>query len=195
MSENLIFSVKPKSKGVYTITLIEDGDKTQYELSEGTYREIGSPLSGYFMDDGAYEVMRDEDERRRALKRALRVLECADKSKSALYLKLLSLGFSKEISKSTVEECVRLGYVNEGRTVERMVLSLATRDLLGQKKIYAKLLSRGYSSSVISKAISSLTQSGEIDFEEIKQQLILKKQPKDEEQTRILLFKHGFIYD
>lgn len=195
MSENLISSVKPKSKGVYLITLIEDGKKNQYEISEGTYREIGSPLSGYFMDCGAYEVMRDEDERRRAMKRALRILECADKSKSALRLKLLSLGFSKEISSDTVEECVRLGYIDEGRTAERIVISLATRDLLGPKRIYAKLASRGYGSAVISRTISNLTQSGELDFDEVRQALILKKQPKDDEEKRAILFKHGFIYD
>lgn len=195
MSDTYVLSVKLKSKGVYLITLRTGEKENKYETSEGTYREIGSPLSGCYIGDGELETLLYEDERRRALKRALRVLECADKSKNALYLKLLSLGFSKEVSKSTVEQCVSLGYVNEERTVERTVLSLAQRDLLGPKKIYAKLMSKGFGSAIISKTISSLCASGELDFEESKQALILKKQPKDDEQEKILLAKYGYYYD
>ena len=80
----IIEKLTAHTRGVYHITVSIGSGESKYEISEGTYREIGSPLSGCYIDEGSLEVIRGEDERRRCLKRALRILEYSDKSKSAL---------------------------------------------------------------------------------------------------------------
>ena len=106
-----VISVRTREKNKCTVILeiMVGNEKRKYTVNEGTYRNIGCPLSGEEIDEDMMLTVSEEDGRRRALEKALKILAYADNSKQRLYSKLVTHGFSRDISKSTVEECVRLG--------------------------------------------------------------------------------------
>lgn len=185
---------KEKVKTLVEITLLSDGEKTKYTVSEGTYRKIGCPLSGEIIDGDSLEILSREDEERRALIKALSILSYADNNEHRLYTKLISHGFGKDAARAAVEECVRLGYIDEDRQLERYILKYH-EELLGPKKIMAKLISRSYSASQISKMIRALEEEEKLDFTKAKKHLLATKLPEDAsyEEKRKLLHKYGYI--
>ena len=190
-----IISVRTKGKtaALVELTVISDGEKTKYTVSEGTYRKIGCPLSGEIIDGDSFDMLSRDDEERRALIKALSILSYADNNKRTLYSKLTSRGFSAEAARATVEECVRLGYIDEDAQLERFILK-CHEQLLGPKKIMAKLASRSYSPSQISKMIGALEARGKIDFASSREQLLESRLPPDAsyEERRKLLCKYGY---
>ena len=190
-----ILSIRTKGKTTVLVelTILLDGEKTKYTINEGTYRKIGCPLSGEIIDGDSFDVLSREDEERRALIKALAILAYADNSKRRLFSKLVTHGFSREIAKSTVEECVRLGYINEEGQLERFILKYCD-ELLGPKKIIAKLAARSYSPAQISKIIKTLEAQGKIDFTQSRERLLAEKLPDGasyEERIK-LLYKYGY---
>lgn len=170
-----------------------DGEKIKYTISEGTYRDIGCPLSGEILDDDAIEAIAEEDERRRAMQKALNVLSYADNNEKKLYAKLIIAGFGKEAATQAVRECVRLGYVNEERQIKRLIIRYWS-ELQGPEKIIYKLISKGYDRGTAYRMIETLVQTGEIDFEESRDKLLEKKLPSDAtaaDKTK-LLYKFGY---
>lgn len=190
-----ILSVRSKGEKTVLVTLdIEiDGIRKKYTVSEGTYREIGCPLSGEEAEEDTLCRILDEDEERRAMAKALRILAYADNTESALRRKLITAGFGKSCASEAVKECVRLGYINEERQAKHTVSTLA-RELYGPYKMLAKLLARGYTPSIAKKIIAEMESSGEIDFKNMKQELLLKKLPEGSEyaERQKLLRKYGY---
>lgn len=190
-----ILSVRTKGKTTLLVelTVLLGAEKLKYAVSEGTYRKIGCPLSDEIIDGDSLDILSREDEERRALIKALAILSYADNSRKKLFSKLVNHGFSREISKSTVEECVRLGYINEEAQLERFILKYY-EELLGPKKIMAKLASRNYSPASISAAVRALETQGKIDFIQSKRRLVETKLPPDAsyEERRKLLYKYGY---
>ena len=176
------------------ITALTDKKKTKYIINEGTYREIGCPLSGESIDENKLYVLASEDEKRRALLKSLNILSYADNNKRNLFSKLFRAGFSKDAIEYAVRECVALGYIDERRQVERLVLKHAS-ELLGPHKIKAKLAARSYSPALISKTIRELEMLGEIDFTKNREKLISSKlsESASYEEKMKLLFKYGYI--
>ena len=190
-----IFSIKAKDTKLplLTLTVDNDGEKTKYTITEGTYREIGCPLSGDEIDADALSIMARADEERRAVAKALSPLSYADNNKKRLYTKLKLAGFSQDAAKGAVRECVMLGYVNEERQIEHLVLRYH-RELHGPYKISARLLSQGYGQKEIHSVIDRLSDSGDLDFDRSRASLIEKKLPNDAtaEQVKKLLYKYGY---
>lgn len=176
------------------ITALENDKRKKYVISEGTYREIGCPLSGEKIDGDSLAVLCAEDERRRALQKSLNVLSYADNNKTALRRKLRMAGFSSEATEAAISECVMHGYINEERQAERLVLKHAG-ELLGPYKIKAKLAARYYSPALITKTIRALEERGEIDFKKNRDALICVKLGTDAsyEEKRKLLYKYGYV--
>ena len=176
------------------ITALNDEKKQKYVISEGTYREIGCPLSGEELDGDSLYILCTEDEKRRALAKALRILSYADNNKLSLKRKLRLAGFSTAAVDYAISECVMLGYVNEEAQIERIILKHAS-ELLGPYKIKAKLMARQYSSSLVSKTLSALISRGEIDFKECKLKLLSTKLDKNAtyDEKMKLLYKYGYI--
>lgn len=176
------------------ITALTDDKKQKYVVTEGTYREIGCPLSGEEIDADSLYTITSEDEKRRALAKSLNLLSYADNNKKSLLRKLTMAGFSRDASDYAIAECVMRGYVDEQRQVERLVLKHSS-ELLGPYKIRAKLVSRYYSPSLISKVISSLEERGEIDFKRSKAELLSTKLDKNAtyEEKMKLLYKYGYL--
>ena len=75
-AEAKIISIKSKGKSVPVVELTCDvsGERIKYNITEGTYREIGCPLSGEEIDSGALECIEREDEQRRAVAKALSLI-------------------------------------------------------------------------------------------------------------------------
>ena len=176
------------------ITALTDEKKQRYVISEGTYREIGCPLSGEEIDGERFSILSSEDEKRRALAKSLNVLSYADNNKRALTGKLMRAGFSRDAIEYAVTECVMRGYIDEDRQSERLVMKHYA-ELLGPYKIKAKLTARLYSPTLISKTIHALEERGEIDFKENRARLIREKLGEDAsyDDKMKLLYKYGYI--
>lgn len=174
---------------------IQEGEETSgYTVSARLYSEIGSPMRREMLTDEQLVVIKREDEYVRAKKKALSYLALADNNERTLRTKLVGRGFSREVSSEVAREMVTLGYIDERRQLERLVLAEANVKLAGKNKIVPKLMAKGYSSSDISAVIRELVDTGEIDFRENARRLLEKKLPHDAdvEEKKKLLFKNGY---
>ena len=176
------------------ITALTDEKKQKYIITEGTYREIGCPLSGEEIDGDSLYTLTTEDEKRRALQKALNTLAYADNNKRSLYTKLLRAGFSRSAAEYAVTDCVMRGYIDEERQVERLVMKLYS-EFAGPHKIRAKLISKQYSSALINKTIYSLEEKGEIDFKQSRGALLQTKLSNDAsyDEKMKLLYRYGYL--
>ena len=190
-----IVSVRSKGeKNVLVSLVIEvDGVNKKYTVSEGTYREIGCPLSGENTDEAALARISCEDEEHRAMAKALRILAYADNNERTLMRKLVTAGFGKEVAAETVKECVRLGYVDEHRQAER-IIEICASELYGPWKMLKKLVDRGFSPALGRRIITELENSGRLDFLEMKKELLERKLSSDAtyDEKRKLLHKYGY---
>ena len=194
MIEDKITAVKAKGKKGDIITLwIMGDDARSYTISEGTYRRIGCPLSGDIVDGETMGLIECEDAQRQALAKALKILSFGDNSERRLFAKLSAARIPKEHARFAIEECVRLGYLDEKRQIERATL-LLHEGLFGPKKITAKLAMRGYGAKEIRQVMSELSQSGKLDFHQSRAKLIQKKlgDAPDPEEKKKLLYKFGY---
>ena len=196
MESIIILSVRSK-EGTVPLVVIDgesDGKKTKYTITEGTYREIGCPLSGEVLEGDEAELLIRRDEERRALAKALSILTYADNGENQLKIKLMRHGFSKSAIDETVKECVRRGYIDDLRIIENAVLKLAA-DYQGKKKIIAKLTAKGFSAGAVMKTVVRLEAEGKIDFTEARRRLITEKLPPEstKEEKLKLLHRYGYI--
>ena len=169
-----------------------DGYK-EYTISEGTYREIGCPLSDDIIDEEALSRIAFADELLRARRKALGVLSYGDNSEKNLRLKLLRSGARAAIADEVAREMVSLGYVNDKRQIEDLALKYST-SLFGRRKIVAKLLEKGYAREDVNAALTALSKDGRIDFKKNAALLIEKKltPPYTREDVKKLLYKNGY---
>lgn len=190
-----VISARTKDGKVPLIILYTEcgGERTKYTICEGTYREIGCPLSGEIINEEKLNLVSAEDERRRAMIKALSILSYTDNNEKRLYTKLLMAGFSKEAAADSVRECVRLGYVDEKRQIRRLI-EKHSAELLGPHKIAYKLVSKGYSQAAVFREMESLESEGAIDFERTKAELVQKKLPSGASHSDKLklLYKYGY---
>lgn len=185
--------VSKTERGEYAmITLV--GEKRALTLTGRLYSSLGEPGVGYELSDDEYSELLLADEQYRALKKALNILSFGDNSKRKLYEKLRRGGFSPEVCRRTVEDMTELGYLNEEKQLQRLISSLANVSLFGPKRITAKLMNSGYSHEDIRRAISSLNECGEIDFEAGFNKLAKKHlgEEPDSEELAKLRYKYGY---
>ena len=190
----LSFVKASRSKGYLVLGLIDSGEKHIYTVSEAAYSEIGSPYHPSEIDGGMLESICFADECYRAKSIALRLLSYADNNERSLITKLVSRGIGREVARDTVAEMIKLGYVNEKRQLERIILKEANGSLAGPKKLIPKLMAKGYSRADIDSVIDMLCEAGEIDFQKNKEELIAKKVTRGatEEEISTILYKNGY---
>lgn len=176
-------------QGYTTLGVSVDGETKKYTVPD---RAVATLFRGYELDPLEYEEIVRLDEERRAQDKAASLLSASDKSRSTLRMRLSSLGFSRESAEGAVEECVRLGYLNEERQLRRLISREALVSLRGPKYIVRKLASKGYAISDIRRIISELTESGEIDFSDSFARLAEKRGATDPESLRALAYKYGY---
>ena len=175
--------------GYTSLGILADGEVKKYLVPSGAALHL---CRGYELSDEEYEDISRLDEERRALDRATSLLAASDKSRVTLRARLISLGFSREVAENTVAECIRLGYLNERRQLERLVLREAERNLRGPKYITRKLAAKGYPCQEIRRVIESLTERGELDFRVIFSRLAEKRGVSAPEELRALAYKYGY---
>ena len=139
------------------------------------------------------QILRESDEYCRATKKALNILSYADNNRRNLSAKLSRGGFSREVCQRVVSDMVSHGYIDERRQLERIILVEANTKLRGPMKIIPTLVAKGYSSSDVRGVMTSLVESGEIDFKANAKALLNKKLPDgDAEERRQFLYKNGY---
>ena len=181
-----------KEKGLLSLAL-EGEESAHYTIDAATYVEIGSPESGSFIDTEMLSLIKSADQICRARRKALSLLAFADNNEKNLKMKLCRAGFDRKISDMVCTEMVELGYINEKRQLERLILSEANQKLRGPLRIIPALTAKGYSQSDIRAVMHDLMEAGEIDFRENAKRLIEKKLPDaDAEEKRKLLYKNGY---
>ena len=183
-----------KDNKLLLLGISEEGERSRYTVGDSFYRSIGSPATGTFLTDEEIFLIKEEDERVRAMKKALSLLSYSDNNEKGLISKLLRAGFSRQVCIEVAEETVRLGYVDESRQLERLILREANVSLSGYGKYYPKLLAKGYSGADIKAVTSMLVEKGEINFKENAKRLIEKRLPRDAstEDKKKLLYKNGY---
>ncbi len=174
--------------------IVEEGESARYTVSEAVYLSIGSPTPHTELDERSLSIIRYADELYRAEKKALSLLSFADNNERTLRAKLIRAGFSREVSDEICEKMVSLGYINERRQLERLILGEANGKLRGPMKITPHLASKGYAPSDIRRVMQELIERGELDFESNAERLIEKKLPADatREEKKNLLYRNGY---
>ena len=183
-----------KEKNLLLLGISEEGESARYTVNEGLYDSIGAPLRGAVIDSESLRIIREYDLEYRAKKQALSFLSLADNSEKNLTVKLIRKGFSREMSARVAAEMVSLGYVDENRQLERLILNEANGKLSGPMKILPKLVGKGYSADSVRAVMRALSESGELDFsvnaKKLLSRLSAENLPRDE--RRALLYKHGY---
>ena len=183
-----------KDASLLLLGIVEEGESARYTISESAYESIGRPEAHSELDSRAMLVIKYADALYRAEKKALSLLSYADNNERTLRQKLVRSGFSQEVAEEICAKMVALGYINEHRQLERLVLSEANGKLRGPAKILPHLASKGYSLSEVRGVMSELCERGEVDFAANARRLIEKKLPTDysEDERNQLLFRNGY---
>ena len=174
--------------------IVEEGESRRYTISEAVYSSIGSPTVHTSIDERSLAVIKYADELYRAEKKALSLLAFADNNERTLYQKLSRAGFSREVSEEIAKKMVSLGYINEKRQLERLILNEANYKLRGPLKITPYLVAKGYSAREVRLVMDELQERGEIVFLENSKRLIDKKlgDGATEEDKKKLLYRNGY---
>ena len=189
----VVYLKATNSKGYLKIGVEADNKTSAYYLSERVYHALSSPMRGDNLTRDTLSKIIDEDMRYRATRSALGSLSLCDSSKEALCSKLLKKGYNRKIAESVVNYMCSLGYIDEERQMEKLIVSFCENNNFGRQKIFAKLRAKGYPAGEISKKINSLLREGSIDFEKAKARLLGKYPPDlSSEEKRKILYKNGF---
>lgn len=185
---------KQEKSNLLLLGVTEEGESARYTVTVSLYTAIGCPLRGADLDEYEMSEIKYADEQHRARKKALSLLALADNNEYNLKVKLIRYGIRREIADETVEEMVGLGYVNEKRQLERLILSEANDRLFGKRKIMARLVSKGYSSGDIRATLLELIERGDVDFSLNRERLIEKRlgSAENTEEVKKLLYKYGY---
>ena len=180
------------TKGRVIIGIDADGETKACSITETTYVAIGAPTRYAELSDRDTDTLMTEDERYRAMKRAVSILAASDKSAYTVRTKLYQAGFSKESIDDAVGECVARGYIDEHRQLRRLIAKEANEALRGKYYIKRKLASKGYRGADIDRICAELVDDGEIDFKLNFERLAEKKGAQSDEERRALLYKFGY---
>lgn len=193
--KKIVFIKNTKIDGVVRLG-VHDSESEMTETLTVSY--IQSPsLRTLCVGDVVFGEVLEEillsDAEYRARKYALSSLALSDKNERTLRMKLISRGFDHEIAERVCRQMVELGYIDERRQLERLVLADAAK-FYGPRKIIMHLCSRGYRTSDIREAMHSLVDSGELDFKERARALLEKKCGSElsSEERKKILYSHGY---
>ena len=190
----LKFVREVKNSTLLLLGVVEEGELARYTVSASCYADMGCPEVGDLLTEDQLSMLKEADELHRARKKALSLLSYADNNRRNLMTKLSRAGFSRDVASDITDEMVSLGYVNEERQLQRLVLNEANVKLRGPGRIIPALVAKGYSSSDVRKVLKDLCDSGEIDFKKNAKLFIEKKLPQDTdiEEKKKILFKNGY---
>ena len=189
----IIYIKESKTKGYLVIGVKDGEEKIPLTVNAAAYAEVGSYAVGDEISSEALDALAKENQRFLALRKALYLLSFSDNSERNLRYKLMRAGYPCDVVDFAVSEVLRLGYINEARQLERLIVNEANSRLFGPMKIVSRLVGKGYSTSAIREAMESLRDSGEVDFD-LNRARLLEKLPDgytDEDMYK-LLYKYGY---
>ena len=187
-----VIYVKPTSDNKrFIVGVVSDEEKLRYNISSALYLSL-KISSGDEIDGETLDMFSEDNERYLCMRTALSYLAYADNNRKNLYAKLIRRGYGREMARDAVEECVRLGYINEYEQVKRAIEKEADK-LYGRAYIFKKLAAKGYSAPMLNSAFDELIQDGEIDFSANLQTLIYKKGCESEDDRKKLMHKYGYL--
>ncbi len=186
-----------KDSHLLLLGVVEEGESASYTVNSETYQAIGCPKAPTVLNEEQLSRVKYTDRLLRAKKKALSVLAFSDNNRRTLSAKLIRAGFDREITQAVVEEMVSLGYINEDRQLERIILNEANIKLRGPAKIIPFLVSKGYAPGDVRRVMAALRDDGQIDFKENAKALIQKKLPDctDRGEIKKILYKNGYQND
>ena len=189
----VVYIKESKTKGYLVIGIKDADEKKPLTVSAAAYAEVGSYAVGEEISPEALDALAKENQRFLALRKALYLLSFSDNSERNLRYKLMRAGFSRDVVDFAISEVLRLGYINEARQLERLIVNEANSKLYGPMKILSRLVGKGYFPSDVRTAIEALRDSGEVDFD-LNRAKLLEKLPDgctDEDMYK-LLYKYGY---
>ena len=189
-----IKSVSFSEKGNYVTIYISD-IKSPLTVTSELYRRLGAPEVASEIDEELLFQLSEADEYYRATVRALRILSFSDNSRRRLYEKLKQKGVKSAVASRVVEDMVSLGYLDEKKQLETLVLRLANDSLFGKKKIISKLVSVGYPAAEVGNVLRALLERGEIDFNESFARLAEKKLSAEHTDEELYALKYKWGYE
>ena len=123
--------------------------------------------------------MLDLEERNRARKKAMRLLEHMDRTEKGLYDRLLRAGFSEALAADAVAYVKGYGYVNDARYARTYIsFRMETRS---RQKILSELQLKGVDRQIALDAWNEMEELMEPDEREILRRTIEKKYEPDTE--------------
>ena len=188
----VVYIRETKEKEILSLGISEGEEISRYVLDSTFVTRMGLSLGE--IDGDEYSQIRERDLYIRGKRKALSLLAFADNSKRRLLVKLLRFGLDRSTAERIVDEMASLGYINEDDQISRLVERLANGQLIGPKKIIARLVAKGYRPDAVRHAMRALTESGEVDFSENKRILLEKHSvvEGDTEEENKLLYKNGY---
>ncbi|MBQ7387011.1 MAG: RecX family transcriptional regulator [Clostridia bacterium] len=193
--KKVIYLKASKTEGLFLMGAFdtESGETLRLVLNTTRHPRLSDVRTGDVLDDELYSLSLYSDEEYRARKKALSLLAYSDKNELTLKRKLVAQGISREMAEDVARQMVELGYINEKRQLERLILSDASR-LYGPSKILMRLAAKGYSSADIKRVMHELSDLGELDFPTNARRLVEKKYPDgcSVDERRALLYKQGY---
>ena len=189
-----LVSVTPIGEGVIRLTLLDpEGGRHPITVSEGAWREAGSPGKNTDLDGTVTANLIALSNRREAVRHALHILSYGDNSERTLTQKLRRLECTEEEIAYAIALVKRHGYLSEDDGCYRMADACIRRGY-SRRKCEAYLFGKGYSREVIHGALTRLAGEGLADFEANRARFIEEKQKKGmtPEQIRAALYRAGF---
>ncbi|MBO4283317.1 MAG: RecX family transcriptional regulator [Clostridia bacterium] len=195
IGSGVVSAVKRAGKDAFALSLALDGGETvALTVPPSLYERIGAPEVGARLSDAALSELVHESEYLSACRHALRILEYGDNNAKTLRDKLVRKGISREVAGEAVEKMVSLGYIREGEQARRLAVGYARRNLWGPRKIVSALTAKGYSREDAETAVRDAEALGEIDFREVRKNLVKRCQSRGlaPEKIRAALWRYGF---
>ena len=159
-----VLSALARGEDEILVTLeIREGENFQrekYLLSALLFADLGIKLGE--CDRERFDAICHASQVYGAEKRALNLLAYGSCSEKALYMKLVSRGFSKDIASEAVANVSAQGYMNaDGDALREAQRCVSKR--WGQRRIAVHLRSKGYPDESVKRAIYALEDEG-VDF-------------------------------
>jgi SOS response regulatory protein OraA/RecX len=192
--ESRLVALTASGENGVRLTLIpEVGERISFVISKEAYDKLGAPKKGATLTEAQVAALVGAANLRGALRHAANILGYGDNSERTLTQKLRAMGYQGEEIAYAIDRVKTLGLMDEMDGAVRRAES-AARKGWSRRKVYAYLISRGYSSETAKAAIAEGERSGEIDFAENRRRFMEDKQEKglDPNEIRAALYRAGF---
>lgn len=175
----------------------EHEEKCKREVATDLFFEMGLPMSageGIEIDREKYEAIDDASELTAAIIKGASLIGFAENTKKSLVSKLISRGFSKDISLRATDYLEKVGYINEKSQAEELFFDLAEKRLYGPSRIRNELYRKGFADEAIENAMQTELDFDRILAERIEKTINIEDFAERAKRQRIIasLMRYGF---